>query len=73
MGYMPAQINEFIYSLAAAAEKFRSKGLTKGHMLLSLCKAAAISKVKVGWEEVEALITITEDQLKKPKLTKGAE
>ena len=71
MGYMPAQTSDFIYSLAVAAEKFRGKGLTKGHMMLSLCKAAAISKVKVDWEDVEALITITEKQLKKPKLAKG--
>jgi hypothetical protein len=73
MGYLPAQTNEFIYSLAIAAEKFRGKGLHKGHMLLNLYKAAAISKVKVGWEEVEALIAITEDQLKRSKLAKGAE
>ncbi len=73
MGYLPAQTSEFIYSLAVAAEKFRGKGLTKGHMLLSLCKAAAISKVKVDWEDVEALITITENQLKKSKLAKGDE
>jgi len=73
MGYLPAQTNEFIYSLAIAAEKFRVKGLTKGHMLLNLYKVAAISNVKVGWEDVEALIAITEDQLKKPKSVKGDE
>jgi hypothetical protein len=73
LGYLPAQSNEFIYSLALAAEKFRGKGLHKGHMLLNLYKAAAISNVKVGWEEVEALIAVAEDQLKKSKLAKGAE
>jgi hypothetical protein len=73
MGYLPAQTNEFIYSLAVAAEKFRGKGLTKGHMLLNLYKAAAISKVKVGWEDVDALIAITDNQLKKPKSAKEAE
>lgn len=73
MGYLPAQTNEFIYSLAVAAEKFRGKGLTKGHLLLNLYKAAGISKVNVGWEDVEALIAITEDQLKRSKLAKGAE
>jgi hypothetical protein len=73
MGYLPAQANEFIYSLAVAAEKFRGKGLTKGHMLLNLYKAATISKVKVGRADVSALIAITEDQLKKSKSAKGAE
>jgi len=73
MGYLPAQTSEFIYSLAVVAEKFRGKGLTKGHMLLNLYKAATISKVKVGWEDVEALIAITENQLKRPKSAKGAE
>lgn len=73
MGYLPAQTNEFIYSLAVAAEKFRVKGLTKGHMLLNLYKAASISKVKVGWEDMEALIAITDNQLKTTKKAKGVE
>ncbi len=73
LGYLPTQTNEFIYSLALAAEKFRGKGLTKGHMMLNLYKAATISKVKVSWEDVEALIAITENQLKRPKSAKGTE
>ncbi len=73
MGYLPAQTNEFIYSLDVAAEKLRGKGLTKGHLLLNLYKVAAISKVNISWEDVEALIAITEDQLKRLKLAKGAE
>jgi len=73
IGYLPAQTNEFIYSLAVAAEKLRGKGLTKGHLLLNLYKAAAISKVDISQEDVEALIAITEDQLKRLKLAKGAE
>jgi hypothetical protein len=73
MGYMPAQASEFIYSLAVAAEKLREKGLTKGHLLLNLYKAAAISKVRMGWEDMEALIAITEGHLKRTKPSKGAE
>lgn len=73
MCYMPAQTSEFIYSLAVAAEKLREKGLTKGHLLLNLYKAAAISKVNMGWEDMEALIAITEDQLKRTKPAKGAQ
>ncbi len=73
MCYMPAQTSEFIYSLAVAAEKLREKGLTKGHLLLNLYKAAAISKASMGWEDMEALIAITEDQLKRTKPSKGAE
>jgi hypothetical protein len=73
MGYLPAQANEFIYSLAVAAEKLREKGFTKGHLLLNLYKAAAISKVDMGWEDMEALIAITQDQLKRSKPAKGAE
>ncbi len=72
MGYLPAQTNEFIYSLAVVAEKFRQKKLTKEHLLLSMYKAASLSKVKIGREDVEALITITDNQLKKPKSVKGA-
>lgn len=73
MGYLPAQSSEFIYSLAVAAEKLREKGLTKGHLLLNLYKAAAISKANMSWEDMETLITIAEDQLKRTKPAKGAE
>jgi hypothetical protein len=73
LGYMPSQTNEFIYSLAVAAEKLREKGLTKGHMLLSLYKAAAISKANMGWEDMEALIAIAENHLKRLKPVKGDE
>jgi len=73
LGYMPSQTNEFIYSLAVAAEKLREKGLTKGHLLLSLYKAAAISKANMGWEDMEALISIAENHLKRLKPVKGGE
>jgi hypothetical protein len=72
IGYMPQQTSDFIYSLAVAAEKLREKGLTKGHLLLSLYKAAAISKANMGWEDMETLIAVTETQLKRAKPAKGA-
>lgn len=71
MKYLPEQTNEFIYALAVTAEKVRSIGFTKGHLLLYLYKAAAISKINIGSEDVEALIAITEDQLKRLKSERG--
>jgi hypothetical protein len=67
MGYLPSQTSEFLYSLAAAAELVQEKGLTKAHLLLNLYKAAAISKADIGWEDMEALISIAEEDLKKQK------
>jgi len=62
--YLPKQANEFIYSLALTAEKIRNIGYTKAHLLLFLYKAATVSKTKVDPEDLEALIDITEQQLK---------
>jgi hypothetical protein len=73
MGYLPPQTNEFIYSLAVAAEKLREKGFTKGHLLLNLYKAATISKISIDQEDVQALIAITEEHLKRSKPAKGVE
>ncbi|HKM59253.1 MAG TPA: hypothetical protein VJY36_00110 [Candidatus Bathyarchaeia archaeon] len=67
MSYLPAQASELIYSLAVTAEKIRLIGFTKGHLLLFFYKAAAISKISIDPEDMEALISITEHQLEKPK------
>lgn len=73
MGYLPPQTNEIIYSLAVVAEKLRGKGFTKGYLLLNLYRAAAISKVSISHQDVETLIALTENQLKRVKSAKGAE
>lgn len=73
MGYLPPQANEIIYSLAVVAEKLREKGFTKGQVLLYLYRAAAISKISISQEDVETLIFLTENQIKKVKMAKGAE
>jgi len=65
LSYLPAQTSEFLYSLAVAAETLREKGLTKAHLLLNLYRAAVISKAKVDWEDMEGLIAITQEELKK--------
>lgn len=64
MGYLPAQSNEYIYSLAIACEKARSKGLAKAQLLLSMYKATVISGIKIGLEDVKELISIAEGKLK---------
>jgi hypothetical protein len=69
MGYLPLQANDLIYSLALTAEKFRSLGLAKGHLLLFLYKTAAMSKTNVDSDDMETLISVTEYQLKKPSVT----
>jgi len=64
MGYLPAQSNEYIYSLAIACEKARSKGLDKAQLLLSMYKATVISGIKIGLEDVKDIISIAEGKLK---------
>ncbi len=73
ISYLPAKANELIYSLAVTAEKIRLIGFTKGHLLLFLYKAAAISKINLDSEDMENLITITEHQLKSAKNNRGPE
>jgi hypothetical protein len=72
LSYLPAQTSQFLYSLAVAAETLREKGLTKAHLLLNLYRAAVISKANVDWEDMEGLIAVTEEELKKVKPAKGA-
>lgn len=71
MNYLPNQSSVLIYSLAITAEKVRAIGLTKGHLLLFLYKAASMSKTRLEPEDMEALIDITEQQLGKPNRNRG--
>lgn len=65
--YLPKHASEFVYHLAATAEKIRLIGFSKSHLVLFLYKAAAISKTNVDPEDMQALINITEQQMKSPK------
>ncbi len=72
MGYVAPQANELIYSLAVTCEKFRSIGLGKGHLLLFLYKAAALTKSDLDPADMETLVAVTEHQInKKPKSNRG--
>ncbi len=66
--YLPKQANEFIYTLALAAEKIRLIGFTRSHLLLFMYKAASLSKTNVDPEDMKALIDLTEKQLKNQKV-----
>jgi len=68
MGYLPAKSSEYIYSLAIACEKAKSKGFNKGQMLLNMYKAAMISEIKVSSGDVKELISIAEGRLKRGKV-----
>ncbi len=65
--YLPKQSKEFIYSLAITAEKIREMGYTKAHLMLFLYKAATITKTNIDPEDLKALLSITEQQLKNQK------
>lgn len=71
MNYLPPQTNVLIYSLAVTAERIRALGFSKGHLLLFIYKAAAISKTTMDPEDMEALIDITEQQLINTKNNRG--
>jgi hypothetical protein len=67
IGYLPTSSNEHIFPLAMAVEKLRSKGFTKGQVLLNMYKAASISGIKVGAEDMGVLISIAESKLRKAR------
>ncbi len=72
LGFMPEGVNEQVYSLAVAAEKAKSKGLTKSKLLLNMYKASVISGVRVGVEDVKRLIAIAEGRAPKARIAKRA-
>ncbi|MBX5321398.1 MAG: hypothetical protein QHH12_06535 [Candidatus Bathyarchaeota archaeon] len=72
LGFMPEGVNEQVYSLAVAAEKAKSKGLTKSKLLLNMYKASVISGVRVGVEDVKRLIAIAEGRAAKARIAKRA-
>ncbi|MEM3783661.1 MAG: hypothetical protein QXY88_01330 [Candidatus Bathyarchaeia archaeon] len=72
LGFMPEGVNEQVYSLAVAAEKAKSKGLTKSKLLLNMYKASVISGVRMGVEDVKRLIAIAEGRVAKARMAKRA-
>lgn len=73
LGFMPEGSSEQVYPLAVAAEKAKSKGLTKSRLLLNMYKASVISGVHVGLEDVKRLIAIAEKRNSKARMAKRAE
>lgn len=67
LGFLPSHSNEQIYSLAIAAEKAKSKGLTKSRLLVNMYKASVISGIKIGLEDLKAIISIAEGRSKRAK------
>ena len=63
IGYLPAESNEYIHALAVACERARLKGFNKGQMLLNMYKAATISGIEIGVEDVKELVSIAEAKL----------
>jgi len=68
MGYLPAKSSEYIYSLAIACAKAKSKGFSKDRMLLNTYKAATISEIKISSGDVKELISIAERQIEEDKV-----
>jgi hypothetical protein len=62
MGYLPSQSSEHVYSLAVACERARSRGFSKNRVLLNMYRAAVISGIKVGLDDVEKVISIAEGE-----------
>ncbi|MBS7616275.1 hypothetical protein KEJ45_03650 [Candidatus Bathyarchaeota archaeon] len=70
LGFLPEGSNEQVYSLAIAAEKAKSKGLTRSKLLLNMYKASAISGMCIGLEDVKRLISIAEGRVREAKNAK---
>jgi hypothetical protein len=64
LGYLPEKFGEGIYHLALAAEKMKSGGFNKKHLLLNMYQAASISGIQIELPDVNKLISIVEDETK---------
>jgi hypothetical protein len=64
LGYLPEKFGEGIYHLARAAEKMKSGGFNKKHLLLNMYQAASISGIQIELPDVNKLISIVEDETK---------
>lgn len=69
LGYLPENFGEGVYHLARAAEKMKSAGFNKKHLLLNMYQAASISGIQIGLSDVNKLISIAEDQTKSRRRT----
>ncbi|MEM3578931.1 MAG: hypothetical protein QXL54_01750 [Candidatus Bathyarchaeia archaeon] len=73
LGFLPEGRSEQIYSLAVAAEKAKSKGLTRKRLLLNMYKASVISGMEIGVEDIKRLIAMAEGKKAKTKMAKRVE
>jgi hypothetical protein len=64
LGYLPENFGEGIYHLARAAEKMKSGGFNRKHLLLNMYQAASISGIQIGLADVNKLISLVEDKTK---------
>jgi len=69
LGYLPEKSTECIYSLALAAEKMKSIGFKKNHMLLSMYRAASVSGIQIGLGDVNELISMAESKVRRSPRT----
>jgi len=65
LGYLPEKSSECIYSLALAAEKMKSIGFKKNHMLLSMYRAASVSGIQIGLGDLNELISMAESKARR--------
>ncbi len=65
LGYLPEEFGECIYHLALAAEKMKSAGFSKKHLLLNMFQAASISGIQIGLADVNKLVSIVEGKVKR--------
>lgn len=69
LGYLPENFGEGIYHLARAAEKMKSGGFNKKHLLLNMYQAASMSGIQIGMTDVNKLISIVEGKTKSSTTT----
>ncbi|MEM2911919.1 MAG: hypothetical protein QW146_05375 [Candidatus Bathyarchaeia archaeon] len=70
LGFLPKGADDQIYSLAIAAEKAKSKGLTRSRLVLNMYEASVISGIGIGIEDVKRLISIAESRAKRAETVK---
>jgi hypothetical protein len=71
LGYLPEKSSECIHSLALAAEKMKSVGFKKNHMLLSMYRAAQVSGVQIEIDDVNELISMAQSKVRQSRPSTG--
>ena len=66
IGYLPPNSSEYISFLAHAADKAKTRGLSKEQLMMSMYEAAMASGVEVKFEDMSEIVSVAIKEIKTP-------